>query len=447
MRSFAIVAAMALLGGCASIAPPRSAHIALPSAYDNASNNARIEAIDHWWSLYDDPQLAILVGRALTQGFSVREALARLAESRGLRSVALSQFDLQGDLQANAEYRDTHDHDNGSATGGISPEGNNNRVSRSASINLPVSWELDLFGRRAATARASEADIEAARFDVEAARAAIAAEVARAVFQSRGLKVQRNEALETLRIQRELLRVVMERARRGLAPSSEADRVAADLAQAQAQVDDLAAALNASRRALLVVLGSGTDDLGDDDVRSTLGEVPEVPAAIPGDLLVRRPDVRIAAWRVTRAASDIRLAELDFFPRLTLNPGIGVSAQRGAIDTTTSFWSLAAGLTVPILDRSRLHAQLKVEGARAEQSVLAYERIVQTAFSEADQSLTRLQGDRRRVATLTGGEVRARTAYDAALKRYQLGFADLQELLDAERAWRATRSALTAAKV
>ncbi len=148
-----------------------------------------------------------------------------------------------------------------------------------------------------------------------------------------------------------------------------------------------------------------------------------------------------------RSASSVQLAELAFFPRFTLNPGAGLSAQRGAVDSTTGFWSLAAGLTVPILDRPRLQAQLNAEGSRAEQSVLTYERTVQTAFSEADQSLTRLQADRRRVTTLTAGEARARAGYAAAQKRYELGFADLQELLDAERAWRATRSALTAARL
>ncbi len=143
----------------------------------------------------------------------------------------------------------------------------------------------------------------------------------------------------------------------------------------------------------------------------------------------------------------MRLAELDFFPRFTLNPGLGLTAQRGTLDATTGFWSIAAGLTVPVLDRPRLQAQLDAEGARAEQAVLAYERTVQTAFAEADQALVRLQADRRRVDLLAAGEGRARAAYDAALKRYELGFADLQQLLDAERAWRATRAALTGARV
>lgn len=435
-----------LLAACATGAPPRPAAVSLPSAYGNESSSATLGTLDHWWTLYDDPQLTTLVQQALSQGFSVREALARLDESRALRSVALAAFGLQGNLQANAEYQNTHDLSGSGAPAGF-VSGTSLGASKTASVSLPVSWELDFFGRRSATQQSTAADLDSARFNVESARAAIAAEVARSLFQTRGFKAQRDEAIETVRIQHDLFKAVTERVARGLAASSEADRVAADLAQAEAQADDLGAAFTASRRALLAVVGSGTDVLGKDDMSGVLGSVPMVPAAIPSDLLARRPDVRMAAAAVRKAASKVRLAELDFFPRFTLNPGIGLSAQRGLIDSTTSFWSLAMGLTVPILDRPRLQAQLNAEGARAEQAVLAYERIVQTAFSEADQSLIRLQADRRRVVTLTAGEKRARSSYDAAHKRYQLGFADLQELLDAERAWRGTRSALTSARL
>ena len=442
-----LLLATLFVGGCATGHLPRNAEIPMPAAFDSASKGATVDSLDHWWTLYNDFQLTALTTRALSQGFSVREALARLEESRALRSVAVARFGLQGNFQGNSEYRNTkilqNSNDTPLGVGSLSNAG----VTESASISLPVSWELDFFGREGETRRGAEADIAVARFDVEAARAAIAAEVARSLFLARGLYVQRDEALETLRIQHELLKVLGERVKRGLSPASEADRVAGDVAQAEAQTTDLGAALAASRRALLAVIGDGTDPLASMDVTPTLAIVPTVPSALPSDLLARRPDVRMAVARIQRAASDVRLAELDFSPRLTLNPGVGLSAQRGTFATTASFWSIAAGLTVPILDHRRLRAQLQAKSLKGEQAVLAYERIVKTAFSEADQSLMRLKADRQRVILLVMGEMRSRKAYDAALKRYELGFADLQELLDAERAWRATRSALTTARL
>lgn len=453
MRLLPLTLALAI-GGCATGMPPRAAEVSLPATFEATTLGGPVEALDQWWTLYDDPQLTALEEQALAQGFSVREAIARLEEAQALRSVALRRFDPQGNLQANAEYRQTQDLDpaDDTAIPGLPPgfnlgSGGSVGANKSVGITFPVSYELDLFGRKGATRRGSDADLAAARFDVEAARSAIVAEVARSLFQARGFAVQRDEADETLRIQRELLRVLTVRADRGIAASSEADRVAGDVAQADARVADLDASLTASKRALLAVTGSAADPLTSIPISATLALPPAVPATLPGDLLIRRPDVRMAIARVDKAASNVRLAELEFYPRINLNPGIGLSAQRGSFDSTTSFWSLAAGLVVPILDRGRLLAQLRAEGARAEQAVLAYERTVQTAFSESDQAIVRLAADRRRVAILDEGQVRARRAYDAALKRYELGFADLQEVLDAERAWRATRSALTSAKL
>ena len=445
----ALLASVLLLSACASGAPPRDAAVSLPAAYGSAQNSDQrtagnatdAAALDAWWLLFQDMQLTQLVDQALAQGFGVREAQARLVESRALRSTALSGFGPQGNLRADAGTQENRALDDRAASDSAAG------TSNTAGINFPVSWELDVFGRRDATALGADADLDTALLDVQAARAAVAAEVARGLFQARGLAVQHGDALETVRIQRELMGVVHERARRGLAPASEADRVAADLAQAEAQTEELGAALQASRRALLVVLGDGTAGLDQALVLPVLGEVPAVPTTLPGDLLERRPDVRKATLRVQKAGSEVRLAELDFFPRFTLNPGLGLSAQRSATDTTLGFWSLGLGLTMPVLDRPRLQAQLKAEGARAEQAVLAYERTVQTAFSETDQALTRLQADRRRVTTLSAGEQRARSAFDAAQKRYQLGFANLQELLDGERAWRATRSSLSGARL
>ncbi len=453
-----VLAAGALLTACATGSPPRAPDLGLPTGYDTLPAGPSGALLDRWWTLYDDPQLTQLTQAALAQGFTVRTALARLEETRALRRVALARFDPQGNLQANADYRYTRNLEDAptfdATTAGTTalPAGTTASLAgfgatKSAGVSLPVSWELDFFGRRDAAGTVAQADVVAARFDVEAARAAIAAEVARSLFQARGFKVQRDESAETVRIQGALQAVVAERARRGLAPSSELDRVATDVAQAQAQAEALDAALLASRRALLAVLGTGGQPLATLDVEARLGAVPAVPAALPGELLARRPDVRSAFARVQRAAGSVRLAELDFFPRLTLNPGIGITAQRSSFDTTTSFWSLGLGLVVPILDRPRLQAQLAAEGARAEQAVLNYERTVQTAFSEADQALLRLQSDRRRVDTLIEGERRGRSGYDAARKRYELGFANLTELLDAERAWRATRSALTSARL
>src|SRR5690606_9997432 len=166
--------------------------------------------------------------------------------------------------------------------------------SESYSANFDVTWEIDLFGRVFAARRAANAEMAAARLDYEATRASLAANVADSYFQARGLAIQLEDARATSRIQTELLRIVQIRVDRGIAATSDADRVAGDLSQAESQVAGLEAELQAQRRTLLILVGRGIDPTTSLPVDAQVGAVPEVPATIPGELLARRPDVRQA---------------------------------------------------------------------------------------------------------------------------------------------------------
>jgi NodT family efflux transporter outer membrane factor (OMF) lipoprotein len=443
-----MAAASLALSACVTAPPIRTAGVALPSSYTAANPTLPAIALDQWWLLYGDPQLAQLERQALSGGFDVRQAMARLLEARAIRSGALTQFGLQGNLSGNAQVQR-----NQQITGGSQPEipgvdlGGGSRTSTSAGVSLPVSWELDLFGRRGVTRRVADADLAAARFDYESVRAAVAAEVARSLFQARGLAAQVEDATANLESQRELRNLLQQREERGLAASSEVDRVEADVAQAEAQARDLAGALDATRRALLLLIGSGTAPIASLPIAAAVGAAPPVPAAIPGELIRRRPDVREAEARLQSAIGSVRLAELDFFPRITLQPSLGLNVTGGDGGGIAATAGVGAGINLPIFDRARLRSQLGATWARAEQSVLAYEAAVQTAYSEADQALIRLAADRQRIETLERGAAAAQRAYRAAQTRFRLGFSDLQEVLDAERVARAARTALTTARV
>lgn len=464
MRSASLLPAALLLGACAT-GSPRPPEVAAPPAFEAQSVSAAAVPLDRWWTLYGDPQLAALVDEALERGFTTREALARLDEARAVRRNALRDFDPRGDIQASASRQQTYNLGDGAGIGfgggtgggtgqpgggqGGFPGGGFVFPGRidSYSFSLPVQWEVDLFGRRDAARRAAGAELDASRFAYLGARATLAADVADQLFQARGLAVQVADSRETLRIRQELRRVVGIRAQRGLAPAADVNRVETDLATAQAQLQQQEAQLFAARRSLLALLGRAGDWLESVPVEARLATPPAIPAGLPADLLVRRPDVLEARARLESALGRLRTAELAQFPTLTLTPSAGLNAQRGVFEATTGFWSLGANLLLPLLDRARLRQDVRIQDARTEQAVLAFERSVQTAFAEADQSIAALEADRRRAAVLAGGEVRARASYDATLTQYRRGLTDLQGLLDAEAVWRGARSQTTAARL
>jgi NodT family efflux transporter outer membrane factor (OMF) lipoprotein len=450
-----LIAALPLLACCALGPKIPAPDTRLPAAYEApASPTAPVDAgavLDRWWAAYDDPQLASLVDEALTTAPDARSARARLDEALATRSEALDAFNPQGDIEASGTQTDTHE----IAGPPPFPIGNGQTISlTNAGIthnwgaNFNVSWEIDLFGRRAATRKKANADLAAARFDYEASRASLAANVADSLFEARGLAIQLDDAQATERIERDLAEIARKKADHGLGSAADADQAASQAAQSQAQATDLDGQLQAARRTLLVLVGRGIDPLADLPIPAAAGQPPKVPATVPGALLVRRPDLREDYAKLVSALGQLKLNELALFPKFDLEPGVGISsATELGTAITTNFWSIGAAMAQPVLDMPRLKSEIRVQGARANEALITYEQAVQTAYGESENALAQLAADERRIAVLTAGEAKARSAYDAAQKRYAAGIDDLSSALSAEQTWRTARTALTGAQV
>jgi multidrug efflux system outer membrane protein len=448
MRPVAIIAAglaCFALGACATARTPETR---LPAAYEAAhpgSTALSPAVLDTWWTQFQDPDLTALIEQALKQAPDARAAAARLAEAQATASEGLLAFLPQGN--AVGQTKETHTTQTSGkaiAVPGFSTSGKT--IANSGNLN--VSWEVDLFGRIFAVSKAAKGDAATARFDYEATRASLAANVADTYFQVRGLAIQLADARETVRVERDLQRVADVKSSHGLAATSDSDRVAGDLAQAESQATSLEAELQAARRTLLVLVGRGVDPTSTAPVTVNVGVLPDVPATVPGALLARRPDVREAEARIWSAVGRESYDQLAFFPTLDLQPGIGLAkSKQPGLSVGTRSWSIGGTITQPVLSIPKMLAELKAQNARTEQAVIAYEKAVQTAYGEVDSALVRLDSDKRRVALLTDGERRAARAYQASRTGYGAGYTDLQTALSAEQSWRAVRSQLTTAQV
>ena len=440
--SLAVLSALAL-GACATA---RKADVRLPAAYE-AGAGAPPGAIplDTWWTAYQDPQLTTLVSEALARNPDVRTARARLDEVKAQRWQAILQYLPQGD----ASYASRRTHTEQLAGPAVSIPGfSTSGTSVAQSANFQVNWELDPFGRALFAGKAASAEVAQVRFAYEAARAGIAAQTADAWFQAKGLAIQLADARETVRIQQELYDLASKKAEAGLAPATDADRVAGDLAAATAQVEALAAQLQVEKRAVLILAGRIVEPTASITAAPEVGEVPAVPQSLPSELLQRRPDVRQAQAAVRSQANQKILDGLALFPSFSFTPGLGwQKVKQPGFSSTSQNWVLGGTITQPILSIPRLLAEWKAQDARTEQAVIAYEKTVQTAFQEAEGALVSLEADRKRVALLTEGEKRARRAYEAARTAYERGITDLSTTLQTEQAWRSVRAQLTSAQV
>lgn len=432
-----LVLTCAALAGCLSHARLSEPDVRLPAAYETPAGSTDaslpVETLDHWWTLFNDSQLTELIGEALTASPDAKSAFAVLQEARANREQALYPFQPQGDPQFLASNQFSQ------SSFAFYPPGS----VQTYTGQWNVTWEADLFGDIRTAARAANETLASARFDYEATRISLAASMATALFQARGDAVLLEEAIQDARIAHDLARTGKLKADVGLATDADTARLDSDAETADAAVAQLRAANEADRRTILVLAGRGAAPLESLPIEARLIAPPKVPASTPGELLTRRPDVRQAEFTLASAADTLQLEKLQLFPNLIIEPGGEISQTEGAYASLTKLWSIAGNLSVPILDRPKFLSEVRVQRAVGQQAVAAYEKAVQSAYSDTEKALTLLSNDEDRLQDLTKAEARSRYAFDAATRGYKAGLTDITTLLQAEQTWRSVRTSLT----
>ena len=216
------------------------------------------------------------------------------------------------------------------------------------------------------------------------------------------------------------------------------------VASAEADLEARTRALEQTRNALQLLLGTAIpDDLPTAPPLDQLSR-PVLSAGLPSGLLTHRPDILQAEHNLHAANADIGAARAAFFPRLSLTGALGyASPEMGNLfNSGNRVWSFAPQLSIPIFNAGRLRSELRLAEVRKSSAVAEYERAIQTAFREVSDGLAgretygrQVDAQQRVVATAT-----KRLALSAL--RFRAGVDGRLELLDAQRQLYAARQTL-----
>src|SRR5439155_5377232 len=88
--------------------------------------------------------------------------------------------------------------------------------------------------------------------------------------------------------------------------------------------------------------------------------LPDMPAGMPSEVLVRRPDVRQAEQQLVAANANIGAARAAFFPRITLTAGIGTASSQlsGLFSGGSWGYTVVPSIAQTIFDAGRNRATL-----------------------------------------------------------------------------------------
>ena len=216
--------------------------------------------------------------------------------------------------------------------------------------------------------------------------------------------------------------------------------------QARADLASLIRQVAADRNALELLVGSplqaGHWPVSGSAEAATL--TAELPAGLPSEVLLQRPDVQQAERSLQAAEAQIGAARAAFFPRITLTASAGTasSALDGLFRGGTGLWSFVPQISLPIFDAGRNRAQLKTAQVDRDIAVAQYEKAIQAAFREVADGLAerftlgqQAQAQQRLVAQTSD-------ALRLAEARFKAGMDDRLATLDAQRSLYAAQQGL-----
>jgi multidrug efflux system outer membrane protein len=389
-----------------------------PENFRFAATETQELANTAWWQQFGDPVLDELITTALADNLDVRIAAARVEEFYG--ALGATRAGLFPQVGAEASV----------GTGRTPPTA----AADSVHVDAFVSWELDVFGRLRRLTEAGRADLLASEEGRRFAVLTLVSAVANTYISLCGIDSQLEIARRTVKSREGALKIFEARFRRGATGEIPLAQSRAEYAIALATVPPLEQTQAQVENALSVLVGRNPGPILRGKPLDALS-LPGIPEGLPSEILERRPDIRQAELNLISANARIGAAKAQYYPNISLTGLFGSASN--AFDTLftkpAELYSYGAGIVGPIFTGGGIAGQVRVAEARQQQVLLAYQSAIRNSFREVEDALIANQKSRE---ALAAQEQRVSAMSDYARLanlRYDNGYSDYLEVLDAER--------------
>lgn len=410
------------LASCSGVKNCAAPELNLPGELAGNSTDSVTLADMEWWKFYADSALNNIIGETLAHNRDFLSAAARVEELRQLYGVeklnltpVLSGLAL-ADHETNDYYGESHSEQ---------PE---------FSLKASLSWEVDLWGGLKWKRRQSEAGYKASIADQRAMKITLIAEVASAYFRLLALDNELAIVRRTLFTREENLKKAKLRFEGGLTPETVYQQALVEYASSAALIPGLERQIEVQKNAIALLMGRYP---GEEIARGKLefdrSIDREFPVGLPSQLLKRRPDLIAAEMRLASSMAAVGVTYADRFPRLRIGLTGGLENDDVKGFFNSPFTYVVGQITGTILDFGRNKRRYKASIAAYDQSRLAYEKCVLTAFHEVDNAAVTFRMVRqttlRRRELLEAAQKYAQLAY----MQYNRGAINYIDVLDASR--------------
>ncbi|MFT5856031.1 MAG: multidrug efflux system outer membrane protein, partial [Verrucomicrobiales bacterium] len=372
-----------VLGIASCLTTPQAENPADPAANWSVSASQYRGPVspDGWLKDIPSAELKKLVVEAIKRNHDLKAAAARMRAARA-RSV----------IEGADRFPQVRGNGDGSRAQTVDQESMRQRAN-DFGLALNLSWEIDLWGRLRDLSSAADREAVAAEADYRAARLSLAANTAKAWFNAIETELQVRLVRETLTSFKNNQDIIQRAFDAGIdAPGGDRAldlRLArSDVATADNQLALAGRNRDRSARSLETLLGRYPANAA--QIAKTLPPIKrKVPAGLPSELLLRRPDLIAAEQRLAARGLRVSAANKAFLPSFTLTARAGQSSPElsNLLNAERLVANIAAGLAQPITAGGRLRGNLELTEAERDETLQNYAQASLEAFREVETAL------------------------------------------------------------
>ena len=382
MRGLMALTFMLLIAGCTVGPDYVRPTVDTPPAFGNASRDARQAANAAWWEQFGDPALDALVAEALSGNRDIGIAAANIEQAAAVFTQTRSPLFPQAGYGGSVS-RDRASETDSPLLFSVLPNPQTTHQTLAS-----ASWEIDLWGRIRRLSEAARAELLATEAAWQGVVLSLVSSVAGTYIQLLSLDGQHAVARRTLATYAETLRIFELRHKYGQVSGMTVAQARSQYEAAAAAVPQLESQIEQTENALSILLGRNPGPIRrGTDIHGL--RLPAVPAGLPSDLLANRPDIRQAEQRLIAANANIGAARALYFPAISLTGAFGFTSSElsDLFKGTSRFWNFTGSLTGPIFRGGAIESGVRQAEAGRKAALLAYEKAIQSAFADVENSL------------------------------------------------------------
>ncbi|MGE8351639.1 MAG: efflux transporter outer membrane subunit [Pseudomonas protegens] len=391
-RALSLGLCVLLLSACAIGPDYQRPQVAEPVHYKEAqgwrqANPSDALARGAWWELYGDTQLNGLIEKLNSANQTVAQSEAQYRQAQALVRSSRGAFFPSVDLSAG---KTRASQGTGSSSSALSSSSSG--IRDTYNTQLGVSWEADVWGKLRRGLEANEASAEASFADLAAMRLSQQSELVQNYLQLRVIDQQKRLLEATVAAYQRSLTMTQNQYQAGVSGKDAVAQAQTQLKSTQADLIDLIWQRAQFENAIAVLIGVPPAEFNLAE-STRIPELPQVPLAVPSQLLERRPDIASAERSVIAANANIGVAKAAYYPDLTLSLAGGYSSSTYAdwISLPNRFWSVGPKLAMTLFDGGQRSAEVDRTEAAYDQTVAKYRQTVLDGFREVENYMVQLK--------------------------------------------------------